>query len=193
MTQVAKKGVFLMNRIGPSNSALWVADAMTGEERPLLAEPKFDYHGSISPDGEWVTFTSERNGGGNADIFRCRIDGSDLQPVVETPSVEDVLVMSPDGSKGAYVSTANGYIANIWTIDLACLLHVYDLPFTFYTNHAGVDPKHGEKRFYDEFAGGAGVRSLGLEDANKDKTDAASGAPVAPADEKKTILDLFKN
>ncbi len=51
----------------------------------------------------------------------------------------------------------------------------------------------GGEWFYDEFAGGAGVRSLGLEDANKDKTDAASGAPVAPADEKKTILDLFKN
>ena len=119
MTQVSKKGVFLMNRIGPSNSALWVADAMTGEERPLLAEPKFDFHGSISADGEWVTFTSERNGDGNADIFRCRIDGRDLQPVVETPSVEDVLVMSPDGSKGAYVSTANGYVANIWAINLA--------------------------------------------------------------------------
>lgn len=114
-----KKGVFLMNRIGPSNSSLWVADALTGEERPLLDAPRFDYHGSISHDGQWVSFTSERNGDGNADIFRCRIDGSDLQPVVETPSVEDVLVISPDGTKGAFVSTANGYVANIWVVNLA--------------------------------------------------------------------------
>lgn len=42
MSQPSKKGVFLMNRIGPSNSSLWVADALTGGERPLLAEPKFD-------------------------------------------------------------------------------------------------------------------------------------------------------
>ncbi len=114
-----KKGVMLMNRIGPSSSVLWVADAVTGEERPLLADGKYEYHGSISPDGEWVSFTSERNGDGNADIFRCRIDGSEMQGVVETPSVEDVLVISPDGTKGAYVSTANGYVANIWVVDLA--------------------------------------------------------------------------
>lgn len=114
-----KKGVFLMNRIGPSSSTLWVADAITGEERPLLEDGKFEYHGSISPDGEWVTFTSERNGDGNADVFRCKIDGSEMQQVVGTPSVEDVLVMSPDGSKGAYVSTANGYVANIWVVDFA--------------------------------------------------------------------------
>ena len=31
-----KKGVFLMNRIGPSSSALWIADAMTGEIADLL-------------------------------------------------------------------------------------------------------------------------------------------------------------
>lgn len=114
-----KKGVFLMNRIGPSSSTLWVADAVTGEERPLLADGKYEYHGSISPDGQWVTFTSERVSDGNADIFRCRIDGSDMQTVVATPSVEDVLVMSPDGTKGAYVSTANGYVANIWVVDFA--------------------------------------------------------------------------
>src|SRR5262245_50835186 len=59
-----KKGVMLMNRIGPSNATLWIADAATGEERPLLAKSSFDYHASLSPDGQWVTFTSERNGDG---------------------------------------------------------------------------------------------------------------------------------
>lgn len=114
-----KKGVMLMNRIGPSNSTLYIANADGSDERPLLSQPGFDYHASFSPDGEWISFTSERNGDGQSDIFRVRIDGSELQPVVETPSVEDALVVSPDGSTGTYVSTAEGYKANIWTIDLA--------------------------------------------------------------------------
>src|SRR5271157_5282082 len=88
-----KKGVMLMNRIGPSGATLWIADTVTGEERPLFAKSQFDYHASLSPDDKWVTFTSERNGDGNADVFRCRTDGTDLQPVVASSHVEDVLVM----------------------------------------------------------------------------------------------------
>ena len=114
-----KKGVMLMNRIGPSASTLYIANADGSDERMLLPEGNQDYHASFSPDGEWITFTSERNGDGQADVFRCRPDGSDVQPVVETPSVEDALVLSPDGTQGAFVSTADGYRANIWTVDLA--------------------------------------------------------------------------
>ncbi len=114
-----KKGVMLMNRIGPSNSTLYIANADGSDERPLLAESAFDYHASFSPDGQWISFTSERNGDGQSDVYRCRADGSDVKPVVATPHVEDVLVLSPDGSKGAYVSTADGYVANIWVVDLA--------------------------------------------------------------------------
>ena len=114
-----KKGVMLMNRIGPSWSTLYISNADGSDERPLLVESGFDYHPSFSPDGEWITFTSERNGDGQADVYRVRVDGSDLQSVVTTPSVEDVCVMSPDGGKAAYVSTAEGYKANIWVIDLA--------------------------------------------------------------------------
>ncbi|MBB6255262.1 PD40 domain-containing protein [Nitrospirillum iridis] len=113
-----KKGVMLMNRIGPSNSKLYIANADGSGERELLAESGFDYHASFSADGEWITFTSERNGDGQSDVFRCRIDGSDLQPLVETPFVEDACVLSPDGRKLAYVSTADGYQANIWVLDL---------------------------------------------------------------------------
>ena len=50
----------------------------------------------------------------------------------------------------------------------------------------------GGEWFYDEYAKGAGVSSLGL----SDKSAAPSGADVQPlpaADEKKNILDLFRN
>ncbi|EME80399.1 uncharacterized protein MYCFIDRAFT_189945 [Pseudocercospora fijiensis CIRAD86] len=104
-----------MNRIGPSASTLWIADIDGSNKRRLLGnESHFEYHASFSPDGKWVTFTTERNGDGNSDLYRIRTNGSDLQELVATPSVEDAAVLSPDGNMLAYVSTANGYRANIW-------------------------------------------------------------------------------
>lgn len=74
-----KKGVFYMNRIGPSSSTLYVANADGSNERALLAtnESVFEYHGHFSPDGKYVTFTSERVDG-NADLYRVNVDGSNL-------------------------------------------------------------------------------------------------------------------
>lgn len=113
-----KKGVFLMNRIAPATTEIYVANADGSNEQLLLGNNSvWDYHAAWSPDGQWVTFSTSRNGDGQSDIYRVRTNGSDLQPVAATPSFEDKLVLSPDGTKGAYVSTANGYTANIWVID----------------------------------------------------------------------------
>ncbi|GJC95184.1 WD40 domain protein beta propeller [Colletotrichum higginsianum IMI 349063] len=125
-----KKGVLLMNRIGPSTSELYVANADGTGERRLLGDggaSRFDYHASFSPDGRWVTFTSERNGDGNSDLYRCRFSAAGnatvacagLEELVATPSVEDAGALSPDGSTLAFVSTENGYRANVWVLDLA--------------------------------------------------------------------------
>lgn len=121
--ETGKKGVMLMNRIGPSSAALYIANADGSDERRLFEGSDFDYHASFSPSGEWITFTSERNGDGNADVYRCRADGSDLRPVVTSPAMEDALVLSPDGKSGAYVSTADGYKANIWVVELETGAH----------------------------------------------------------------------
>ena len=64
----------------------------------------------------------------------------------------------------------------------------------------------GGEWYYDEFAKGAGVSSLGLEDKLPAGSGAGAGASpgpapggtaptqaLPPADEKKKILDLFKN
>jgi Tol biopolymer transport system component len=113
-----KKGVMLMNRIGPSASDLYIANADGTGERKLLQHPGFDYHATFSADGKSVLFTSERNGLGQSDIFRARVDGSDVQPLVSSPAVEDAGVLSPDGTRMAFVSTREGYRANIWVLDL---------------------------------------------------------------------------
>lgn len=109
------KGVFLMNRIAPGTSELYIADADGSNERPLLSSPIFEYHAEFSPDGQWITFTGERNGDGNSDIYRIRPDGSDLQELLATPAMEDSVVLSPNGTLAAFVTTAD-YRADIMVL-----------------------------------------------------------------------------
>ena len=70
------KDVMLMNRIGPSKSELYVANADGSGEHKLLNFYSFDYHASYSYDGKWIVFTSERSGYGEADIYRVHPDGT---------------------------------------------------------------------------------------------------------------------
>ncbi|KAJ4335557.1 hypothetical protein N0V95_008871 [Ascochyta clinopodiicola] len=109
-----------MNRIAPGTSELYIANADGSDERKLLGnQSAFDYHASFSPDGEWIVFTTERNGDGNSDIYRVRANGTSLTKVVASSSFEDAAAISPDGTRVAYVSTANNYKANIWVLDIA--------------------------------------------------------------------------
>jgi hypothetical protein len=113
-----KKGVMLMNRIGPSASKLYIANSHGTDERELLAESVFDYHASYCADGEWFVFTSERNGVGQADIYRARLDGTAVERLTDSEAVDDQAALSPDGTSLAFVSTRETYKANIWILDL---------------------------------------------------------------------------
>ena len=116
---VAQKGVMLMNRIGPSASTLYVAQADGSNEHALLATSGFDYHPSWSADGRWLVFTSERNGLGQADIFRVRADGTGLERLTDSPALDDQAALSPDGRRVAFVSTRGTHRANVWILDIA--------------------------------------------------------------------------
>jgi Tol biopolymer transport system component len=113
-----KKGVMLMNRIGPSASKLYIANSNGTDERELLAESVFDYHASYCADGERIVFTSERNGAGQADIYRARLDGTAVERLTDSEAVDDQAALSPDGTLLALVSTRETYKANIWILDL---------------------------------------------------------------------------
>ena len=118
-TAAASKPVMLMNRIGPSESELYVADADGGGEHKLLLTRDFDYHASYSPDGRWIVFTGERDGYGQADIYRVQPDGTGIERLTDDPALDDQGVLSPDGATLAFVSTRETYRANIWLLDLA--------------------------------------------------------------------------
>ncbi|EYE99209.1 TolB family protein [Aspergillus ruber CBS 135680] len=115
----SQKGVMLMNRINPSISQLYIADADGTSERLLLGnESVFEYHATFAPDGKSIAFTTERNGDGNSDVYMVDVDGSNLRKIAATPAVEDAVSISPDGKYAAYASTRDVYTSNIWITDL---------------------------------------------------------------------------
>jgi dipeptidyl aminopeptidase/acylaminoacyl peptidase len=114
-----KKGVFFMNRLGPSYAELFVANADGTDERSLLGNNTgFEYDPSWSSDGQWIIFTSERSGDGNPDVWRVRPDGSGLEEIAATSAVETGASISPNGSILAYQGTLNNLKSNIWLTDL---------------------------------------------------------------------------
>jgi len=112
------KKVMLMNRIGPSSSELYVANSDGTNEQPLLSKSGFDYHASYSSNGQWISFTSERNGLGQADIYRVRPDGTGLERLTDSPALDDQSALSPDASEVAFVSTRISHTTNIWILDI---------------------------------------------------------------------------
>src|SRR3546814_2198748 len=87
----------LMNRIAPSVSELFIANIDGSGERKLLGESAYDYNASLSPRGDRIVFTSERNGDGNSDLFVALPDGAGIKPLVTSSSMEDAGAISPDG------------------------------------------------------------------------------------------------
>ncbi|QGZ64841.1 TolB-like translocation protein [Paraburkholderia acidisoli] len=123
-TQAAQEGMLLLNRIGPVTSDLYVANADGSNEHKLLPTPGFDYHASFSKDGEWIVFTSERDGYGESNLYRVKIDGSGLQKLTDHIAVDDAAAFSPTNPNViAFVSSrrgANGFgTTNIWTLNIA--------------------------------------------------------------------------
>lgn len=118
MPKTGAKDVMLMNRIGPSTSDLYLANADGTDEHKLFVHSGFDYHASFSGDGRWVVFTSERNGFGQADIYRARVDGTGLEQLTDNPALDDQAALSPDAGQVAFVSTRENHTANVWLYNL---------------------------------------------------------------------------
>jgi penicillin-binding protein 1A len=85
--------------------------------------------------------------------------------------------------------TGGGLSLPVWIEFMAQALK--NVPVAEYPVPEGVVNSGGEW-FYDEYAKNAGITSLGL-DAKGAANDQPQVIPMPPADEKKKILDLFKN
>lgn len=102
--------------VGPLNADVFIAGADGTRATPLLPHAGFDGNPSFSPDGQWVVFTSERDG--SYDIYRVHPDAAGLERLVDHPAYDDQAALSPDGRSLAFVSTRTGQ-ADIWILDVA--------------------------------------------------------------------------
>lgn len=103
-------GTFLHNRISPNYSELYIADSDGSNEKLLLGpNSAYDFRASWSPDGSYVTFTSERRGNGQSDIYRVAMNGSTVigtpEPLVLSEGVDDSSSISPDGKMLAFTTS----------------------------------------------------------------------------------------
>jgi len=114
--QTAVKHRVLFNRFRVPEIGLFVADADGGNERSL-PHRESEYSPSLTPDGRWIVFTSER--AGQADLYRIHPDGSGLEQLTDDPAFDDQGSLSPDGKSLAFISTRGEGFANLWLLDLA--------------------------------------------------------------------------
>ena len=62
LLQANNTETIVFTRLGPSQTRLFVSNADGTAERPLLNADTLDYNPVWSRDGQWIGFTSERNG-----------------------------------------------------------------------------------------------------------------------------------
>lgn len=107
----------LFSRLGPTESVVYVSNADGSSERLLTSKGNLDYNPSWSPTGDWIAFTSEREG--SADLFRVHPDGTGLERLTDDPAYDDQAAFSPDGKQIVFVSTRAAGFANLWILDVA--------------------------------------------------------------------------
>ena len=90
-------------RLGQPDIGLYMSDGDGRNERPLVPHRELEYSPSFSRDGQWVVFTSEKDG--LADLFRVHPDGSGLEQITNDTAFDDQGVLSPDGRTLAFVSS----------------------------------------------------------------------------------------
>ena len=66
-----------------------------------------------SPDGQWIVFESDR--GGDREIWRIRVDGSDLTRLTNSPGEDRHPDWAPDGTRIAFTSERGGD-KDIWVM-----------------------------------------------------------------------------
>jgi TolB protein len=115
-SQTVAKHRVLFNRFRAPEIALFVADA-SGKNERALPHRGSEYSPSLTPDGKWIVFTSER--AGRSDLFRMHTDGSGLEQLTDDPAFHDQGALSPDAGSLAFISTRGEGFTNLWVLDIA--------------------------------------------------------------------------
>jgi len=81
---------------------LFVANTDGSDPKPFLAAPGYDAEATVSPVGDKIVFTSQRDG--DLDIYSVNVDGTDLKRLTTKLGYDGGPFFSWDGSKIVYRS-----------------------------------------------------------------------------------------
>lgn len=79
---------------------IFTADADGSNLTRITDAPGYDAEATVSRDGEWIVFTSTRDG--DLEIYKMRTDGSELTRLTDTPGYDGGPFFSYDGTKIVY-------------------------------------------------------------------------------------------
>jgi len=79
---------------------IFVADADGTNLTQITDTPAYDAEATVSRDGEWVVFTSARDG--DLEIYKMRMDGSEVTRLTDSPGYDGGPFFSYDGTKIVY-------------------------------------------------------------------------------------------
>ena len=74
---------------------IFTARADGSDLKRLTTTPGYDAEGTLSTDGKWIVFTSERDG--DLDLYKMHPDGSNVTRLTSTPGYDGGAFFSPDG------------------------------------------------------------------------------------------------
>jgi serine/threonine protein kinase/Tol biopolymer transport system component len=94
---------------------LFVINADGSNRRALTQDQYWEYGATVSPDGRYVVFQSER--AGNLNLWRIDIDGNNPKQLTEGPGVDDYISFSPDSRWMVFRSTRSGKPA-LWKVSI---------------------------------------------------------------------------
>jgi Tol biopolymer transport system component len=94
---------------------LWIVDQDGSNNRQLTFNARNNYSASVTPDGRYITFVSDR--GGNNNIWRMDLDGSNAKQLTNSPGIAQSPDCSPD-SKWVVYQITRDQKTTIWKVSI---------------------------------------------------------------------------
>jgi tricorn protease len=95
---------------------IWVSDARGGRATPITSHLEMDSAPVFSPDGNWIAFTSKRNG--NSDIYVIPAEGGGAKQLTWHSGSETPAGWSPDGKYLLFSSKRDTVNHSLFALDV---------------------------------------------------------------------------